>query len=66
MGSEAIALPMLEDLLSHFGEKVCLAGVFTGADKPSGRGLKLTANPIKKWAVAKSLPLRQSGKIRPS
>ncbi len=64
MGSDSIALPMLEDLFVNQQRlNIRLAGVFTGMDKPSGRGLKLTANPVKEWTLGKGLPLRQPEKI---
>ena len=66
MGSESIALPLLEDLVCRQSGKLPLTGVFTGADKPSGRGLKLKPNPIKLWARKQGIPIRQPGRIDPS
>ncbi len=66
MGSESIALPMLEDLVCGQSGKVLLTGVFTGADKPSGRGLKLKPNPIKIWAQEQGIAIRQPERIDPS
>ncbi len=63
MGSESIALPLLEDLLYRQSEKVRLTGIFTGTDKPSGRGLKLKPNPIKLWAQKQGITIRQPGRI---
>ncbi len=56
---------MLEELLSHFGKDLQLAGIITGADKPSGRGMNLKANPVKKWALEKGISFRQPEKIGP-
>ncbi len=66
MGSESIALPFLQDLVAHRGDSVRLTGIFTGADKPSGRGLKLKPNPIKLWAQKQGISIRQPNKMGPS
>ena len=39
-------------------------GVVTVADKPSGRGQKLTESPVKKYAVENNLPVFQPEKLR--
>ena len=41
-----------------------IAGVVTNPDKPSGRGMKLTASPVKQYAIEKKLPIYQPQKIR--
>lgn len=56
-GSDAIALPSL-DFLAGEGAASCeLVGVLTQPDRPSGRGKKLRANPVKAWAAEKGLPV---------
>ena len=47
MGSDAIALPVLESLRES--PQVELAGILTQPDRPSGRGKKLRMNPVKAW-----------------
>lgn len=47
-GSDAIALPVLEALNSSEHD---LAVIFTQQDKPTGRGRKITANPVRQWAL---------------
>jgi len=59
MGSDAIALPLLEEIRSSFSSDVNLAGVFTQPDRRSGRGMKLRPNAIKRWAEAYCIPVRQ-------
>ena len=56
MGSDAIALPVLESLRES--SKVQLAGILTQPDRPSGRGKKLRMNPVKAWAVDHGIATR--------
>ena len=41
-----------------------ILAVVTNPDKPSGRGMKLTASPVKQYALEKELPIYQPQKIR--
>lgn len=41
-----------------------VVGVVTVADKPSGRGQKLTESPVKKYAVENELPVFQPEKLK--
>ena len=41
-----------------------ILGVVTNIDKPQGRGMKMTASPVKEFAVSKNLPVYQPEKIR--
>ncbi len=59
-GTPAIAVPSLEALAS-IAEVV---GVVCQPDRPSGRGLTLTAPPVKERALALGLPVVQPEKIR--
>ncbi|MCC5835512.1 MAG: methionyl-tRNA formyltransferase [Opitutales bacterium] len=59
MGSDAIALPMLQNLWDHPPLPLDWCGVFTQPDRPTGRGMKLRANAIKQWALEHSIPVRQ-------
>lgn len=61
-GSDAIALPLLAWLLGEGGEVVELVGVVSQPDRPSGRGHKLTPNPVVAFARARGLPLLQPEK----
>lgn len=59
-GTPAIAVPSLEALASLTE----VAGVVCQPDRPSGRGLVLTAPPVKERALALGLPVLQPEKIR--
>ena len=65
MGADAIALPMLRDLISHFRDAVKICGVFTPPDKRSGRGMKLHSGEVKKWALEHNIDVFQPRKIAP-
>lgn len=63
MGSDAIALPML-DWLSAEGSFVGrVAAVYTQPDRAVGRGQKVQANAIKTWAQARGIPVHQPEKL---
>ena len=61
MGTPEFAVPSLTALLDAGYEVV---GVFTQPDRPSGRGNKLTACPVKQLAVSRGIPVFQFEKIR--
>ena len=63
MGSDPIALPMLESLLHDFKSACTFVGVFTQPDRPSGRGQKTEPNAIKVWAIKNKLPVIQPEKF---
>ena len=41
-----------------------ILAVVTNPDRPSGRGMKLTASPVKQYALEKEIPIYQPQKIR--
>ncbi|MDQ3041681.1 MAG: methionyl-tRNA formyltransferase, partial [Acidobacteriota bacterium] len=55
------AVPTLERILL---DKHQVVAVWTQPDKPSGRGNKLTASPIKEFALRNDLPVHQPTKIK--
>lgn len=59
MGSDPIALPMLEATFGREGGAVTLAGVFTQPDRPRGRGHQVRGNAIKEWAIGRAIPVYQ-------
>jgi len=61
MGTPEFSVAPLDALVGA-GYKV--AGVVTVPDKPSGRGLKLTESPVKKYAVERGLPVLQPEKLK--
>ena len=63
LGSDAIALPLLDWLAGEGRARAMLAAVFTQPDRPVGRGQKIEANPIKRWALAHGLPVFQPEKL---
>ena len=65
MGSDPIALPLLDSLVTEHAAQVQLVGVYTQPDRPSGRGMKVQANEIKHWALARGVTLRQTEKLGP-
>ncbi|MBT3540065.1 MAG: methionyl-tRNA formyltransferase, partial [Opitutae bacterium] len=60
-GSDEIALPFLEYLHNEC-DFVRLSAVLTQPDRRSGRGRKMSENPIKSWASAHSVPCRSPDK----
>ncbi len=58
MGSDAIALPLLEwlraEASAHGAE---LTAVYSQPDRPKGRGKKLQPNPVSAWALEHNVPL---------
>ncbi len=52
MGNAEFAIPSLEKVSDNFE----VVGVVTSPDKPRGRGLKLTALPVKEIALKRKLP----------
>lgn len=61
MGTPQAAVPSLEKIL-HDGHEV--VAVYTQPDRPSGRGNKLTAPPVKEFALQNDLPVIQPVKIK--
>ena len=63
LGTPDFAIPSLKALLQARAE-FDVVGVFTQPDRPSGRGLKLMASPVKRAAQAASLRVFQPARIR--
>ena len=63
LGSDAIALPLLEWLAGDSCGVAQVVGVFTQPDRPIGRGQNVQPNAVKAWAVAHGVPLWQPEKI---
>jgi methionyl-tRNA formyltransferase len=61
LGTPDFAVPALQALLDHSYE---VAAVFTQPDRPSGRGHKLQASPVKAVALQRGIPVYQPEKIR--
>lgn len=66
LGSDAIALPLLEWLVGPEGAaQVDLIALYTQPDRPVGRGQKVQAKAIKQWGLARGLPVYQPEKLGP-
>jgi methionyl-tRNA formyltransferase len=61
-GSDAIALPLLDQLAGEGSALAQVVAVFTQPDRPAGRGQKTEPNAIKRWAFARNLPVFQPEK----
>ena len=61
-GTPKIALKSLEYLYNS--DNIEVVAVVTQPDKPSGRGHKMTASPIKEFAIVHNLPVFQPKSIR--
>ncbi len=62
MGTSPFAVPTLHRLIASPGHDVL--AVVTQPDRPSGRGGKMAASPVKGAALAAGLPLLQPEKVR--
>lgn len=62
LGTSPFAVPCLRELLNSPAHTVI--GVVTQPDRPSGRGGRVLASPIKEWASTHGLPLFQPEKVR--
>lgn len=62
-GTPEFAVPTLKALLNSSHQVVA---VYTQPDRPSGRGQKLTASPIKQVAIAADIPVYQPKTLRDS
>jgi methionyl-tRNA formyltransferase len=62
MGSDPIALPVLELIHAEQPGGFRLEAVFTQPDRPTGRGMHLKPNAIKCWATERGIPVHQPAK----
>ncbi|MEO7597744.1 MAG: methionyl-tRNA formyltransferase [Opitutus sp.] len=63
LGSDPIALQLLNRIADAERGQFELVGVFTQPDRPVGRGQKITPNEVKVWAHARNLPVFQPEKL---
>ena len=61
MGTPDFAAASLQKLID---ERYEVVGVFTQPDKPKGRGMELSASPVKEIALANDIPVFQPQKLR--
>ncbi len=62
MGTPEFAVPSIRALAED--DRYDIVGVFTQPDRPAGRGKKLTACPVKQFALEKGLPVFQFERLR--
>jgi methionyl-tRNA formyltransferase len=63
MGSDPIALPLLDWFASEGGALAEIIGVYTRPERPAGRGQKIEAGPVKHWAVKHQIVVRQPERL---
>ncbi len=63
LGSDPIALPLLDWLAGEGAALAAVTAVCTQPDRPAGRGQQVAAGPIKRWAEARGLPVRQPERL---
>ena len=63
MGSDPIALPLLDWMAGEGSPYARVAAVYTQLDRPAGRGKKVEPGPISRWAVDHALPVRQPERL---
>ncbi len=62
MGSDPIALPLLDWLAGEGKREATMVGVLTGPDRPAGRGQAVRPNAVKAWAAGRSFEILQPDK----
>lgn len=62
LGSDPIALPLLEWLARDGAAIAQVVVFFTQPDRATGRGQRIAPNAIKQWAIARGLPVLQPEK----
>lgn len=63
MGSDAVALPLLHWLAGEGKAVAQMVGIFTGPDRPSGRGQAVNPNAVKAWASGRPVAVFQPEKL---
>jgi methionyl-tRNA formyltransferase len=62
MGSDPIAIPLLDWLAGEGSREAKIVGVLTGPDRPAGRGQAVKPNAVKAWAAGRPLDILQPEK----
>lgn len=63
MGSDAIAQPALDWVAGEGAKLGQIVAVFTQPDRAAGRGQQIQPNAIKRWALARGVPVHQPEKF---
>ncbi len=65
MGTPTFAVPVLAGLTGPDGlDGWEVAGVYTPPDRPAGRGRRAQSSPVKEFALAHGLVVRQPASLR--
>jgi methionyl-tRNA formyltransferase len=59
MGSDPIALPLLDWLAGGGSRQAKIVGIVTGPDRPAGRGQSVKPNAVRAWATGRPLEIFQ-------
>jgi methionyl-tRNA formyltransferase len=62
MGSDPIALPLLNWLAGEGSGEARIVGILTGPDRPAGRGQAVRPNAVKAWAAGRPIDILQPEK----
>jgi methionyl-tRNA formyltransferase len=63
MGSDPVALPLLDWLAGEGAPLAAIVGLVTGPDRPSGRGQSVKPNSVRAWASGRPFPVLQPEKL---
>ncbi len=63
MGSDPIALPVLDAIGKGLCGSIEIVAIYTQPDRARGRGKKIAANEIKLWALEQGIPVFQPEKM---
>jgi len=63
MGSDPVALPLLDWLAGEGASAATLVGVVTGPDRASGRGQEVRPNAVGAWAAQRPFPILKPEKL---
>ena len=66
MGSDPLAVPLLDWCVGPGASVVDLVGVVTGPDRPSGRGQSVRPNGVKAWTQGRAIAVLQPEKLDPA
>jgi len=63
LGSDALALPVLDSIADGPATPATVVGVYTQPDRPHGRGQRVEPGAIKQWAERRGLPVFQPERL---
>jgi methionyl-tRNA formyltransferase len=63
LGSDALALPVLDSIADGPATPATVVGVYTQPDRPHGRGQRVEPGAIKQWAERRGIPIFQPERL---